>query len=197
MRSVTSCCSAPTACGPTSSRWWSTMPSRASPTSCAARTWPTTRRARSTCSAASDCPPRAICTRRWYWGQTARSCPSRTAPRRSRWPIRSPRCARPAPCAGCQPIARRPWANGWPRPLRLGASAIRLRPDRAGRASQAQQVLAVVHELVDRLVDVGQRGVLLRLLEAFQRGRLPAPRQLLERADVEVAIVEEGFQLGH
>ena len=29
-----------------------------------------------------------------------------------------------------------------------------------------QEVLAVVRELVDRLVDVGQRGVGLRLLEA-------------------------------
>ena len=33
--------------------------------SCAAKTWPTTRRARSTCSARSACRCRAICTRRW------------------------------------------------------------------------------------------------------------------------------------
>ena len=38
---------------------------KASPTSCAARTWPTTRRARSCCSACSACRRRATCTRRW------------------------------------------------------------------------------------------------------------------------------------
>ena len=42
-RSATSCSSAPTACGPISWRWWSTTPRKASRTSCAARTWPTTR----------------------------------------------------------------------------------------------------------------------------------------------------------
>ena len=90
--SATSCCSAPTACGPTSSPWWSTMRRRASPTSCAAKTWPTTRRGRSCCSARSGCPRRATCTRRWCSAPTARSCPSRTAPRRStsREPLAGP-----------------------------------------------------------------------------------------------------------
>ena len=63
--------SAPMACGPTSWRWWWTMPGRASPTWCAAKTWPTTRRGRSCCSARWACPRRAICTRRWCWAPTA------------------------------------------------------------------------------------------------------------------------------
>ena len=54
--------------------------SRASPTSCAAKTWPTTRRGRSCCSARSACRRRATCTRRWCSAPTARSCRSRTAP---------------------------------------------------------------------------------------------------------------------
>ena len=66
-------------------------------TSCAARTWPTTRRARSCCSARSACRRRATCTRRWCSAPTARSCPSRTAPQRAAtWPTRWPHCAPPA-----------------------------------------------------------------------------------------------------
>jgi hypothetical protein len=80
-RWATSCCAAPTACGPTSWRWWSTTPTRASPTSCAARTWPTTRRARSCCSARWICRRRPTCTRRWCWRPTATSSASRTARR--------------------------------------------------------------------------------------------------------------------
>ena len=64
-RSATSCCAAPTATGPTSSRSSSTMRRRASPTSCAAPTCSIPRRARSCCSARSACRRRATRTCRW------------------------------------------------------------------------------------------------------------------------------------
>src|SRR5664280_3294439 len=50
----------------------------------------------------------------------------------------------------------------------------------SGRRLGLQEVLPVVHQLVDRLRDVGQRRVRLRLLEAGQDLRFPAPRQLLQ-----------------
>ena len=53
-----------------------------------------------------------------------------------------------------------------------------------------QEMLAVVLQLGDRLVDVGQRLVLLMLLERRGDLGLPALAQFLQRADVEVAIVE-------
>jgi hypothetical protein len=93
MRSATSCSSAPTDCGPTSWPWWSTTRPRASRTSCAARTWPTTRRGKSCCSARWACRCRATCTRRWCWAPTAKSSPNRTARRRWTPPGRSHRCA--------------------------------------------------------------------------------------------------------
>jgi hypothetical protein len=58
-------------------------------------------------------------------------------------------------------------------------------------------VLAVVAQFFDRLDDVGQRGVLLVLLEAGRQFRLPAAAQFLQRRHVQVAVVEEGFQLRH
>jgi glutamyl-Q tRNA(Asp) synthetase len=64
---ATSCSSAPTACGPTSWPWWWTTPRRASPMWCAAKTWPTTPRARSCCNAHWACPRRATCTPPWCW----------------------------------------------------------------------------------------------------------------------------------
>ena len=102
--------SAPTARGPTSWPWWWTMPRKASATSCAAKTWPTTRRARSCCSARSACRRRATCTRRWCWAPTARSCPSRTARSRSTPADRRRRSAAlgaAAACSACQPQRRR------------------------------------------------------------------------------------------
>ena len=81
-RSATSWSSAQMACGPTNWPSWWTTPRKASPTSCAARTWPTTRPARSGCSAAWACPRPATCTRPWCAVRTARSCPSKTGQRR-------------------------------------------------------------------------------------------------------------------
>ena len=82
--------SAPTASGPISSRWWSTTPGRASPTSCAAKTWPTTRRGRSCCSGCSACrTPRYLHTP-LVRAATATSCRSRrgAAPLDARRPAR-------------------------------------------------------------------------------------------------------------
>ena len=63
------------------------------------------------------------------------------------------------------------------KPAILQRLRVFLQPRRAG--SRAQEVLAVVGQLVDRLVDVGQRRVRLRLLEAGQDARAssaaPAP----------------------
>ena len=100
-------------------------------TSCAARTWPTTRRARSICSGCSACRRRATCTRRWCSAPTARSCRSRTAPQ----PLDVARSARraargghacsasrratlrrlPSDCAGCTRSTRWHAALAWPR----------------------------------------------------------------------------------
>jgi len=80
---ATSCCTAPTACGPTSWPWWWTTTCRASPTSCAARTWRTTRPGRSCCSTRWGTRPPATCTRRSCAMRRARSCRSRPAPWRS------------------------------------------------------------------------------------------------------------------
>jgi renalase len=53
---ATSCSCGQTACGPTSWPWWWTMAHRPSPTWCAAKTWPTTPRARSCCNTHWACP---------------------------------------------------------------------------------------------------------------------------------------------
>ncbi len=52
-------------------------------------------------------------------------------------------------------------------------------------------------QLVDGFLNVGQRGVGLLLLEGAHQLGAPAPRQFLEGAHVEVAVMEIGFQLGH
>jgi hypothetical protein len=93
------------ASGPTSWRWWSTTPTRASPTSCAARTWPTTRRGRSCCSA------RWACRRRLpahAAGAGRRRPQAQQAERRGRAgpadPL--PRCGAPARCWACRTCRR-------------------------------------------------------------------------------------------
>ena len=70
---------------------------------------------------------------------------------------------------------------------------------RAGRPStrQLQEVLAVVLQLVDRFVDVGERLVLAFLGEALHELGLPAPHQLLQRRHVEVAVVEIVLERRH
>ena len=84
--SAISCCCAPTGCSPTSSPSSSTTRRRASPTSCAARTCSTPRRARSFCSGCSVCRRRATSTcrsRPTPPGRSSRSRPARRALDRS------------------------------------------------------------------------------------------------------------------
>src|SRR4051812_36277116 len=56
---------------------------------------------------------------------------------------------------------------------------------------------AVVAQLFQGIVDVGEGLVLAVLGEALGELRLPALHQLLQRRHVEVAIVEIGFELRH
>ncbi len=72
--------------------------------------------------------------------------------------------------------------------------------DLAGRRSRwrDERGAPVVLELADRFLDVGQRAVreaLLRL--AVVDPRIPAPAQLLDRADVDHPVVQEVVELGH
>ena len=52
-------------------------------------------------------------------------------------------------------------------------------------------------QLANRLADVGQREVRPLLREALRDRRRPAPRQLLERAHVEVTVVKVALELRH
>ena len=63
----------------------------------------------------------------------------------------------------------------------------RLRPIQAG---QRPHVLPIVGQFRDRIADVAQRGVRGMLAHAGQHRRRPAPGEFLERADVEVAVME-------
>src|SRR5262247_2434372 len=58
-------------------------------------------------------------------------------------------------------------------------------------------MLAVIGELADGFLDVGERHVFAALRETWNQSRRPATRQFLERADVEVAIVEEFLERRH
>src|SRR6476661_5979797 len=60
-----------------------------------------------------------------------------------------------------------------------------------------EQPRAVVTQLADRLVDVSTGKVRALLDEALGDLRRPAARQLLQRAHVQVAIVEEALEVGH
>src|SRR6185295_18680921 len=60
-----------------------------------------------------------------------------------------------------------------------------------------EQVLAVIRQLADRLADVRHRLVFALLGEAAHDPGRPAPRQLLERTDVEIAVVEELLERRH
>ena len=60
-----------------------------------------------------------------------------------------------------------------------------------------QEVLAVVFELVDRLVHVGQGGVALPLFESTVDLRPPTLGQLFEGADIHIAVMQKRLQLGH
>src|SRR6185312_17316841 len=73
---------------------------------------------------------------------------------------------------------------------------------RASRASRArerrsEQTRAVVAQLANRFGDVLMRQMRALLLEALRDRGSPPARQLLQRADVQVAVVEEALQLRH
>src|SRR5262245_52192754 len=65
------------------------------------------------------------------------------------------------------------------------------------RKLRREQVLAVVRELANRFLDIRECLVLALLHEPAENFGSPAPRQLLERAHVEVAIVEELLECRH
>src|SRR5207248_6908738 len=67
----------------------------------------------------------------------------------------------------------------------------------ASRPGRGKQARAIVTQLADRFVDVRMRQMRALLDEALGHRRRPAARQLLQRADVEIAVVEEGLELGH
>src|SRR5690606_566860 len=76
------------------------------------------------------------------------------------------------------------------------ASAAGLTPRRL-RWLQLDEVLAVVLELFDGLVDIGQRLVSALLHKALVHFRLPAQRQLFQGTDVQITIVKIGFETRH
>src|SRR5690606_39345658 len=71
----------------------------------------------------------------------------------------------------------------------------------ASRASggdvRCEQHAAIPGELRDRIADVRERPVRRLLREPGRDLRRPALRQDFQRADVAVAVMEVGFELGH
>src|SRR2546423_10021211 len=65
----------------------------------------------------------------------------------------------------------------------------------AAGVSRREQPRAVVPQLADRFVDIRVREVGPLLDETLGHRRRPAARQLLQRADVEIAVVEEALEL--
>ena len=67
-----------------------------------------------------------------------------------------------------------------------------------GSGGRDEDGLAVVAQLLDGFADVGQRPVVAALRGgAVERSGIPAAGELLDRADVDVAVVDEPLQLGH
>src|SRR5580692_3090209 len=60
-----------------------------------------------------------------------------------------------------------------------------------------EDVLAVIAQFTDGLVDIGARQVRRFLAVPAGHRRHPAPRQLLQRADVEIAVMKELLELWH
>src|SRR5258708_5366147 len=84
--------------------------------------------------------------------------------------------------------------------MRLPRRTARRSPRSAAKSpppSNSHHRLAVELQLLDRLEDVGHRLVLAFLGKAFHELGLPAARELLERRDVEVAVMEVGLELRH
>src|SRR6516165_12589079 len=67
----------------------------------------------------------------------------------------------------------------------------------AATPGRGEQPRAVMAQLADRFVNVRRGEVRALLHETLRDRRRPAPRQLLERADIEIAIVKEALELRH
>src|SRR5262245_33896626 len=64
-------------------------------------------------------------------------------------------------------------------------------------ALELEEMFAVITQLLDGLVDIGQRFVLALLHQTRHKRRLPTARKLLQRAHIEIAIVKVAFQARH
>ena len=58
-------------------------------------------------------------------------------------------------------------------------------------------MLTIVSELADRLADVIECQMRVLFFESHTTFDIPAPDQLLDRTDVDIAVVKVGFQLWH
>ena len=65
------------------------------------------------------------------------------------------------------------------------------------QASQRSHVLSIVGQFRNRIADVAQRGVRGMLAQSGQHRWCPAPGEFLERADVEIAVMEMFLQRRH
>lgn len=62
---------------------------------------------------------------------------------------------------------------------------------------QLDEVLAVILQLINRLIHIRQCLMPGLFLEALDQLGLPAPAQLLERADIQIAVMKERLELRH
>src|SRR5690606_40478467 len=60
-----------------------------------------------------------------------------------------------------------------------------------------QKMAAIMLQFVDGFIDIGKRLMPRLLDEAPVDFRLPSERQLLQRADIQVAVVEESLECRH
>src|SRR5580658_1842312 len=65
------------------------------------------------------------------------------------------------------------------------------------RSGLDEHVFAVIAQFADGFVNIGTRQVRGFLVVAAGHGRHPAPRQLLQSADVKIAVVKELLQIWH
>jgi len=63
--------------------------------------------------------------------------------------------------------------------------------------SGLDEAFPIVQKLADRIANIGQREMLRLFAEAGRNFGCPAAGQLLERAHINVPVVEIGFQLRH
>src|SRR5690606_39562286 len=68
---------------------------------------------------------------------------------------------------------------------------------RSSDLSELDEMLAIMLELFNRLVNIGQRLVLAMLHKAAVDLGLPAQRQLFQGADINIPVMEVRFQPRH